>query len=258
MDRPAIPAGRRVYAVGDVHGRMDLLDALAGAIEDDNRAAQSARSTVIMLGDLIDRGPHSRAVVDYVLDWQLRREMRLIGGNHEEMLLTCIRNPATLVHFLRYSGKETLESYGVTPDRLDITDFEGTRDTLLRAVPGRHRAFLTSFEDMVEIGDYLFVHAGIAPGTPLNRQKSGDLRWIREPFLSHPSPHSHVVVHGHTIARDVQLLPNRIGIDTGAYRHGRLTALVLEGSQRRFIQACEDGRAFRIDHLSEGEVSGGL
>ena len=256
--KPTVPAGRRVYAVGDVHGRLDLLHALACAIEEDNRAARSARSTVIMLGDLIDRGPHSRAVVDYVLDWQLRREMRIISGNHEEMLLTCMTNPAVLVHFLRYGGTETLESYGMDPASLDIADFESVRQSLLQAIPGRHRAFLGSFENMVEVGDYLFVHAGIRPDQPLKKQKTSDLRWIREPFLSHQSPHSHVVVHGHTITREVQLRANRIGIDTGAYRHGRLTALVLEGSERRFLQARDEAEAIYVVRMSESEVSGGL
>lgn len=256
--KAAIPAGRRVYAIGDVHGRLDLLHALACAVEEDNRAAPAARSTVIMLGDLIDRGPDSRSVVDYVLDWQLRREMRIISGNHEEMLLTCLKNPAALVHFLRYGGTETLESYGVQTDMLDIADFDSVKDVLLRAIPGRHRAFLASFEDMVEIGDYLFVHAGINPGAALHQQKASDLRWIREPFLSHMAPHSHMVVHGHTIARTVQLPGNRIGIDTGAYRYGRLTALVMEGSQRRFIQSCDEGGIIRVDRFTESEMSGDL
>lgn len=241
----SVPAGQRVYAVGDIHGRLDLFDALIEAIEADDAAGGATDTTVILLGDLVDRGPDSAGVVARARDWQARRKVRILAGNHEEMFLQGFERTETLRHFLRFGGKETVLSYGIDPEAYLKASVEDVQQMMHAAVPGDHRAFLEGFEDMIAIGDYLFVHAGIVPQVPFEEQRTGDLRWIREPFLSHPEPHGAVVVHGHTISDEPQDKGNRIGIDTGAYVSGRLTALVLEGDTRRYLEAVDDGGAIR-------------
>jgi serine/threonine protein phosphatase 1 len=241
--RAAVPAGQRVYAVGDIHGRLDLFDALIAAIETDDAASGPAETTVILLGDLVDRGPDSAGVVARAREWQGRRTVRILAGNHEEMFLESFEKTTMLKHFLRFGGKETVLSYGIDPRAYMQASIEEVQAMMHAAVPAEERAFLASFEDMIAIGDYLFVHAGIAPEVPIEEQRRQDLRWIREPFLSHAAPHGAVVVHGHTITDEPQDCGNRIGIDTGAYNSGRLTTLVLEGESRRYLVATDDGGA---------------
>jgi serine/threonine protein phosphatase 1 len=236
---PSVPAGQRVYAVGDVHGRLDLFEALIAAIEADDAAAAPAQTTVILLGDLVDRGPDSAGVVARARQWQQQRSVRILAGNHEEMFLESFDSVDTLRHFLRFGGKETVLSYGLDRDAYNAAEVDQVQLMMQAAVPPEDRAFIASFEDMIAIGDYLFVHAGIKPDVPFAEQRRKDLRWIREPFLSHDEPHAAVVVHGHTISDEPVERDNRIGIDTGAYGSGRLTALVLEGSGRRYIAAVE-------------------
>jgi len=239
----AIPSDERVYAIGDIHGRLDLFAALADAIEKDDRLAGRARTTIILLGDLIDRGPDSAGVVTFARQWRDRRRVRILMGNHEEMFLDSFQKTATLRHFLRHGGEETILSYGVDRDTYKQASLEELQQMMFRAVPREDLAFIGSFEDQIMMGDYMFVHAGILPEAPPEEQKSQDLRWIREPFLSYEGRHSHVIIHGHTIREEVTVRPNRIGLDTGAYINGRLTALVLEGASQRFLAACEqDGR----------------
>ena len=241
--RASLPEGQRVYAIGDVHGRRDLLEALANAIEADDRQRGKAETSVILLGDLVDRGPESAGVVSLARDWQKRRKVRVLAGNHEEMFLKSFESTDILRHFLRHGGRETLLSYGVDRKAYAVATVEEVQELMAAAVSEAERAYIASFEDMITIGDYVFVHAGIDPAQPLDEQKSGDLRWIREPFLSHAEPFGCVVVHGHTITQDPEVRANRIGIDTGAYASDRLTALALEGRERRFIEAArgEDG-----------------
>lgn len=241
----AVPAGQRVYAVGDIHGRLDLFEALIEAIEADDAASGPAETTVILLGDLVDRGPDSAGVVARARAWQRQRSVRILAGNHEEMFLSSFEKADTLKHFLRFGGKETVLSYGIDPEAYVTASVEEVQEMMHRAVSAEERAYLESFEDMIAIGDYLFVHAGILPEVPFEEQKQRDLRWIREPFLSHAEPHGAVIVHGHTISEEPQDRGNRIGIDTGAYMSGRLTALVLEGTSRRYLEAVD----------SEGAVS---
>lgn len=240
--RAEVPAGQRVYAVGDIHGRLDLFEALIAAIEADDAAGGPAATTVVLLGDLVDRGPESAGVIARAREWQSRRPVRILAGNHEEMFLSSFDQAETLRHFLRFGGKETVLSYGIDRQAYQVASVEEVQEMMRAAVPAEDRAFLESFEDMIAIGDYLFVHAGVAPGVPLDEQSVSDLRWIREPFLSHPAPHGAVIVHGHTIREEPEDRGNRIGIDTGAYNFGRLTALVLEGTERRYLEAVdEDG-----------------
>ena len=237
---PAVAEGQRVYAVGDVHGRLDLLVSLAEAIETDNARRGPADVTVIMLGDLIDRGPDSAGVLKAVRIWAKHRKLRFITGNHEEMFLEALENPEVLRHFLRYGGKETLLSYPIDPLAYTEAEIEDVQALMLGSIPQDDIDFIRSFEDVIINGDYVFVHAGIHPGTPLDDQRVSQLRWIREPFLSHSGDHGFVVVHGHTINREAEVLQNRIGIDTGAYVSGRLTALGLEGTERWLLETRDD------------------
>lgn len=237
---PAIPEGQRVYAVGDVHGCHAQFVALVAAIEQDDAARSEAETTVVLLGDLVDRGPDSAAVVATARTLQQRRSVRIVAGNHEEMFLDSFDDLDLFRQFLRFGGRETVLSYPVDPVAFHCADLAEAQEMMRRAVPAADRDFIETFEDHVAIGDYLFVHAGIRPGEPIEAQRRNDLRWIREPFLSHGGDHGHVVVHGHTIAAEPELRPNRIGIDTGAYLTGRLTALGLEGTDRWLIEATED------------------
>jgi len=242
----AIPAGRRVYAVGDVHGRLDLFSRLAEAIDADDAGLELGETTVILLGDLIDRGPDSAGVIAAARDWGRRRQVRIIGGNHEELMLEALVSLDHLRAFLKYGGRETLLSYPLCAKAYGEAGFEEVQALMAKAVPEEDLAFIRDFEDSIRIGDYLFVHAGIMPNVPLEAQQTDNLRWIREPFLGFSGDHGVVVVHGHSITDEVEVRPNRIGIDTGAYYSGRLTALVLEGSTRRLIEAREDAGTYAI------------
>lgn len=243
---PAVPAGERVYAIGDIHGRLDLFAAMIRAIEQDDAARQPAEVSVVILGDLVDRGPHSAGVLKAVRLWQAVRNLRIVCGNHEEMFLASYDNLSIFKGFLYYGGRETVLSYPVDAEAFQAAELEEAQAMMIDAVPREDVEFIAGFEDFVLIGDYLFVHAGIRPGQPLLEQSLQEMRWIREPFLSHSGWHEHMVVHGHTIADEPEITHNRIGIDTGAYMSGRLTALVLEGEQRWLIEAQENGRDITV------------
>ncbi len=238
---PAVPAGQRVYAIGDIHGRLDLFTALIEAIEADDAARQTAETTVILLGDLVDRGADSAGVIGAARTWQQQRNLRIIAGNHEEMFLASFTNIEIFRRFLRYGGRETVLSYPVSAKDYHTATLDEAQAMMRDAVPADDISFIRSFEDRIIIGDYLFVHAGIQPGVALEDQSLSDLRWIREPFLSCASDHGHIVVHGHTIYETADLNNNRIGIDTGAFASGVLTALCLEGSERRLMETHDDG-----------------
>ena len=246
---PSLPAGERAYAIGDIHGRADLFAAVIAAIDADDAARTAAKTTVILLGDLIDRGPDSAGVIQLAREWQVRRPkpeaVRIIMGNHEEMLLDCLERPDMLRHFLRYGGLETAQSYGAMIDVTGLQEWPPEKFSHAAAViraklPEADLEYIRNFEDCIVLGDYAFVHAGIRPGVALERQLVSDLRWIREPFLSYRGSHGKVIVHGHTIAPEPQLRSNRIGIDTGAYQSGVLTTLGLEGTDRWLIQTQGD------------------
>lgn len=237
--RPAVPHDEQVFAIGDVHGRLDLFEALRNAIEREIAAVPHLTPTVILLGDLVDRGPASAGVIAAAREWSERRRLRILFGNHEEMFLRSLHDLDVLRQFLRHGGRETLLSYGIPPKTYSSATLPEIQRLAREAVPIDDLEFVAGFEDMVTVGDYLFVHAGVAPGVPIEQQKTTDLRWIREPFLSHPQDHGRIVVHGHTIAAEPVVRANRIGIDTGAYGSGRLTALVLEGTGRRFLEALD-------------------
>jgi serine/threonine protein phosphatase 1 len=235
----SVPAGQRIYAIGDIHGRRDLFEQLIGRIDADDARRGPADTTVVLLGDLIDRGPDSAGVIEAARAWSARRKVRDIAGNHEEMLLDSFTRRETLRHFLRYGGRETLFSYPISRDVYEQLSLDELQALLPELIPSEHIAYLETMEESVAIGDYLFVHAGIRPGVPFDQQKLADLRWIREPFTNDPREHGAVVVHGHTICAEVEERPNRIGIDTGAFMSGRLTALGLEGTARWYLTGTE-------------------
>jgi len=237
--QPAVPPGTRYYVIGDIHGRLDLFEALIAAVEADDAARSEARTVMVLLGDLVDRGPDSAGVVARARAWQQARKVVLLAGNHEEMFLESFDDPVMLRHFLRHGGRHTVLSYGVPPERYDAATFDELRALMAAAVPAEDLHFLASGRDYHVAGDYLMVHAGIAPDVALEEQQPHHLRWIREPFLDYDLPHERFVIHGHTITETVDEQSNRMGIDTGAYRSGRLTALALEGTERRVIQAVE-------------------
>lgn len=238
VDPPDLGEGRRVYAIGDVHGRLDLLQELIDRIADDDLARGAAASTeLIMLGDFVDRGPDSAGVIDYMM--QLREwwpAITCVQGNHEEVFLTAARGDESALRFMtRIGGRETLLSYGATEQDLDQMTLGQLRDWLMSAVPERHLQFIESMSEKALIGDYAFVHAGVRPQVPMAEQEARDLRWIRDEFLTFEAPHDYFVIHGHSITNGVEQRGNRIGIDTGAYATGVLTAVGLEGTRRWFL-----------------------
>ncbi len=231
------PAGQRLYAIGDIHGRLDLLGKLIALIEADNQARDVAETRIIFLGDLVDRGPESRGVVECVM--QLvggSDQVTCLKGNHEELLIRSWEGDRrTAAVFNRNGGRETMLSYGVNPEEYDSGDLGDLVDLVGSHVPPNHIAFLDGLPEWVQAGDYLFVHAGIRPGIALDDQNAADLRWIRTEFTENRGDHGMMVIHGHTITEFVDEQVNRIGIDTGAYATGRLTAIGLEDDARWFI-----------------------
>ncbi|MBF0142069.1 MAG: serine/threonine protein phosphatase [Magnetococcales bacterium] len=234
-----MPESNRVYVVGDIHGRVDLLRRLHALMREDFASTPpGSRLWVVYLGDYIDRGETSRQVVDLLLDEPLpASETVYLKGNHEAELSHFFGDPGAGHQWFQYGGLATLLSYRVRVPSVVVPSerMRIVRDELIRVMPERHQLFFARLKLFVEIGDYFFVHAGIAPGVPLARQNPADLLWIREPFLVSTLHHEKVVVHGHTVFKEPMVLPNRIGLDTGAYFTGKLTCLVLEGEGRRFI-----------------------
>lgn len=234
----------RVYAIGDVHGRLDLLLDLLSRIKADTHARPAANTHIIMLGDLIDRGPDSKGVIDLFLNSPPAfAQFRFLAGNHEDAMLESLADKADPreTGWLRFGGMEALRSYNVPEDAFETRGWL-LSDELRRYVPRDHLDFIASFEEKIVIGDYLFVHAGIRPGVALQRQRRRDLLWIREGFLDDATDHYHIVVHGHSIAPDPVFAGNRIGIDTGAYLSGVLTALGLEGDSRWVLQTVQSAK----------------
>jgi len=240
LDHPTLPEGQLLYAVGDIHGRLDLLASLLSLIELDARASRHAdRRTLIFLGDYVDRGPDSRGVVERLItDLPQGFDTHFLKGNHEAILLDFLDDAWRLDHWLMNGGEETMRSYGVDTERLAQlgAPAEAWRQAFAEALPEPHLRFFRDLQLSVSFGDYLFVHAGLRPGVPLAAQSEADLIWIRGPFLSHADPFDKIVVHGHTPGEQPEIRANRIGIDTGAVFTGRLTALRLEDGSGKFLQ----------------------
>lgn len=233
------PAKSRAYAIGDVHGCLDLLDELLARIEEDNCGRPPAKTFIVLLGDLVDRGPDSCGVLERLSSYapDFARPVFLMG-NHEEFFLSVLDGDVDLVgNWLTYGGRELAASYGISEGWLLNASPQNIVREVYQRVPPAHRDFVKSFGDSFRFGDYLFVHAGIRPGVALADQVPKDMRWIREAFLDDDTDHGVVVVHGHTIVDAPEERPNRIGIDTGAYAGGPLTALGIEGGERWFLTA---------------------
>ncbi|RED17266.1 metallophosphoesterase family protein [Parasphingopyxis lamellibrachiae] len=235
----SLPKGDRLYAIGDIHGRFDLFEALLEKIEADNAKRGSASTAIILLGDLIDRGPDSAKVIDHARSWSGGfATMDALLGNHEASLLAVLEGQTEWMDsWLGYGGRETLLSYGVPPDLLAAGDSADISEAARTLVPDKHRDWLHDRPTLLQRGDYIFAHAGIRPGIAVADQKPKDLLWIRSEFLDSESDHGAIVVHGHSISPQPESRHNRIGIDTGAYFSNTLTALGLEGSARWFIQS---------------------
>ncbi len=241
LDSARIPDGRRVYAIGDIHGRNDLLNKLIEKIISDDGDRGDAKSEIIFLGDLVDRGPDSSGVIETAM--RLKQELgdvRFLMGNHEEVYLKAAEgNEKAAKFFNRIGGKETILSYEITMKEYLGMDNAELAERIPQLFPQKHVDFIKGFEDMIIVGDYAFVHAGIRPGVPLEEQTPNDMRWIREEFLSSKEPHEKVIIYGHTIDNDVIEKANRIGIDTGAYYTEKLTAIGLEGSDHWYLDTAE-------------------
>lgn len=244
------PPGSVVYAVGDVHGRFDLLAALQRGIGEDAARRPARRRVLVYLGDYVSRGLDSRRVVELVRGHRPDGfEVVALKGNHEDLLLRWLGGePAAGRHWFDYDGLDTLAHYGVlAADRTarDDATLEALRRRFAAALPAGHLAFFRALAVSHDEGGYRFVHAGVRPGVALPAQEAHDQMWIRGPFLESEGDHGAVIVHGHSIAAEPQVRWNRVGIDTGAYRTGVLTCLILEGTSRALLQTAPRARAAR-------------
>jgi len=226
-----LPDGLRIYAIGDIHGRADLLESLLLQIDVDCKLYPSRRPIVVFVGDYIDRGPASREVLDLLLGRERTKETIFLRGNHETFVHRFLSEPAVLDEWRLCGGLETLVSYGLKPSiNPDAIERARLPKELAKSIPKRHLEFLESLNLSFNCGDFLFVHAGIRPGVPIRKQSEEDLLWIREEFLSCEQRFEKFVVHGHTPVRTTDIRSNRINIDTGAFATGRLTCIVIEGT----------------------------
>ncbi len=228
-----IPEGRMLVAVGDIHGRLDLLERLWGQIEGAARVSAARERSLVFLGDYVDRGLQSRQLVDRLLQGFPGFETIFLKGNHDETLLQFLDDPRLGEVWRNFGGIETLRSYGI--QHKPGGDWAQTRADFAARLPAEHLKFFQALHLHYACGDFLFVHAGVRPGLALEHQSEHDLLWIRDEFLNSTMSFGRIVVHGHTPERQPVLRPNRIGIDTGAYMTGVLTALVLEGTSQKFL-----------------------
>jgi serine/threonine protein phosphatase 1 len=233
---PSLPPNTRIYAIGDIHGRADLLDQIYERIEGDIGRDEPAGIEIVHLGDYVDRGPDSRGVIERIIAMSERHNVVTLKGNHEDILLRFFDNPESFRFWQRLGAVETLVSYGLGPQVLSRGDDFGALSAALHAaLPETHKQFLSRLPLTYECGDFLFVHAGLRPGIPVNRQSAEDLMTIRDDFLHHTERFEKFVIHGHTPVRSPDIRSNRINIDTGAYATGQLTCLVIEGDKIRFL-----------------------
>jgi serine/threonine protein phosphatase 1 len=233
---PSIPDGVRIYAVGDVHGRLDLLDKLLLRIDADIVSRPTLRPVYVFLGDYIDRGPSSRETIDRLVEHGQKHESVFLKGNHELIAIKCLSDRTLFDQWLRLGGLSTLASYGVSTD----IGAGGKQTAQLQAafhsaLPQAHLRFFRDLRISFACGDFFFAHAGVKPAINLSRQKESDLLWIRDEFLTSIDDFGKIIVHGHTPASEVEIRPNRINIDTGAFASGRLTCLVIDGKSLSVI-----------------------
>ena len=232
---PRVPDGVRIYAIGDLHGRVDLLETMLKMIDLDCDRFPIPRPIVVFLGDYIDRGPASSDVLDHLISRSRLAETIFLKGNHEIFLLDFLRKPTVLDEWRRYGGLETLVSYGLKPSiNPSSAELVELGHSFAKSFPDNHRQFLEALAPSFSCGDFYFVHAGIRPGVRLRDQREADLLWIRDDFLLWEEPFEKFVVHGHTPVAVPDIRPNRVNIDTGAVQTGRLTCMIIEGSKTLF------------------------
>ena len=232
------PDRLRVYAIGDVHGRLDLLQEMHRRIQAENDKTPPFDWVIVHLGDYVDRGPDSKGVLDLLVSAQKKtHRMLAIAGNHDIGFLEFLATGAPNGIFAYNGGRQTALSYGVSIDFSDLRSIAVGREALLRAIPSTHVEFLRGLKLSMVFGDFFFCHAGIRPGIDLDKQDSEDLVWIRQQFLDEPRLYSKVIIHGHTPVTDVEIRPNRINLDTGAVFSGRLSALAIDAENKFFLEA---------------------
>lgn len=229
------PEGIAVYAIGDVHGRLDLLTRMHEAIAAD-RARRAARDfRIVHLGDYVDRGADSKGVIDFLIDAGQDDRIMSLAGNHDLGMLDFLADGSPQSLFAQYGGVQTARSYGVDLDAADDRAFSAARQQFREAVPENHRSFLRSLGYTASLGDFFFCHAGIRPGVELEAQIREDLIWIRGEFHRHAGLYPKVIVHGHTPVAEPEVMPNRVNVDTGAYSSGVLSALVIDGAHKQTL-----------------------
>ena len=239
--RPSLPAELRIYAIGDIHGRLDLLSELLARISSDIALRPTARPLYVFLGDYIDRGSASRETIDRLIEHGKTHESVFLKGNHELIAIKCLSDRGLFDQWLRLGGLETLVSYGVPAESLaNGKQIAELQSAFHGALPQAHFRFFRDLKNSFECGDFFFAHAGVKPGVELSRQKESDLLWIRGEFLSSKDDFGKIIVHGHTPTREIEVRPNRINIDTGAFATGRLSCLVLEGEELSVIDTSFD------------------
>ena len=230
--KPRLPDGVRIYAIGDVHGRADLLEACFKKIDKHLATEPTVRPIQITVGDYVDRGPDSKGVLDLLWERSHQCEMIMIRGNHEQTLMEFMSDPSSLENWARIGGLETLMSYGLRPALSPSLEQQKELAAALQvAMPIPHRMLLTTMLPSFSCGGYFFTHAGVRPGVQLSQQSEHDLMWIRDEFLLCEEPFERIIVHGHTPVRIVDVRPNRINIDTGAYATGRLSCMVFQAGE---------------------------
>jgi serine/threonine protein phosphatase 1 len=237
-DYPAAPDGIVIYAIGDIHGRADLLDALGARIDRDSETEQSKTNIEIYLGDYIDRGPDSSIVIDWLLKRQQDRNVMFLRGNHEYVLEEFLAQETDFKDWRRIGGLETLVSYGIDPVLFqDTYNDDEIRHEFAACLPSEHRQFLNGLATAIDIGAYFFVHAGVRPGIPLDEQAERDCLWIRDEFLEHEDYFGRIIVHGHSPVSTPEFLSNRINLDTAAYATGRLSCLKISEHGARLLES---------------------
>jgi len=240
---PSLPDGLRIYAIGDIHGRLDLLDRMLKKIEYDMVCYPAVRSVHVFLGDYIDRGPSSRETIDRLIMHAERQESIFLRGNHELIATRCLSDRGMFDDWLRFGGRETLASYGVLPELSPTARHIAELQLgFHNAFPKAHLRFFRDLQNSFSCGDFFFCHAGVRPSVELSQQKESDLLWIRRDFLDSPFDFGKIVVHGHTPTTRIDVRPNRINIDTGAYATDRLTCLVIDGHRLSMIDTAPETR----------------
>lgn len=230
------PEGIRIYAIGDIHGHLELLVEMHARIAAEIMRDRPKDWRIIHLGDLVDRGPNSRGVIEYLMAASARDSRNIVlTGNHDVGFLDFLAEPDPNGLFAHNGGPETARSYGVELHMRDSEDLRSSHHALVRAVPDNHLHFLRALPCSACFGDFFFCHAGIRPGVALDRQDPQDLIWIRNEFLNYPGLHPKVVVHGHTPQAEPEIMANRVNVDTGVFYSGALTAFVIDGAEKRLM-----------------------